>query len=626
MLGQPSAHRRMRLASIPDEPLLGMERRHEQAGFSLASRLRVVSPEDRAARPPWLTPSGRAWVAFAGRIDDRETLRAALELRDHAIGIPDGELVARAIDQWDVDAPAHFLGDYAIAAWFPTERRLVLVGDPMGNRTVYYSRLGDDVFFSTSLRGMLAMPEVPRRLDETFLADFLAVNFTDTESTFYAAVRKVTAGCSVSISPAGIRKSTFHRFDPDRRIHFKRDEDYVDAALELIDRAVADRMRSVGPVPIIGSGGLDSAIIAAAAVRHSAHVPFLTAIPCPELTTVRTRKTTYVDESIRVEALAKAFPALQPELIPASKAFTEDPDVILAAAGGAIPARVPGQIGWFETVRNRASQLGATSYLTGGVGNHTLTWPGNRYILHLIRQGRWLEATRELTGGGVNPGQLARNVYGHIVKPLMPLSFRPASYARFSALKASAIEEFRIVERMRACGNDPQWFFSRDDRQLRIHLLHRNRANRPESLNLLRGLHGPEYLAPIGDLRVVEFSLAIPLDQFRRHGESRWLGRRMLRKAGAPSLITDSRSRGYQNPEWFARLTASRSSYLSQIESLRRSATASRLLDIDRLERLATDWPKNAQEAHRMATQLRIALGGGLNVGSFIAWAEGTNA
>ncbi|MGG2362599.1 asparagine synthase-related protein, partial [Salmonella enterica] len=79
---------------------------------------------------------------------------------------------------------------------------------------------------------------------------------------------------------------------------------------------------------------------------------------------------------------------------------------------------------------------------------------------------------------------------------------------------------------------------------MRIHLLHRNRSYRAENTAQLRALYGVDYIAPIGDLRLIEFCLAIPNDQFRRNGQSRLLARRMLEAAGIPPMIARGEQRG----------------------------------------------------------------------------------
>ena len=98
-----------------------------------------------------------------------------------------------------------------------------------------------------------------------------------------------------------------------------------------------------------------------------------------------------------------------------------------------------------------------------------------------------------------------------------------------------------------------------------------------------------------------------------------------MRAAGVPALVSENNQRGYQHPEWFAHLSRVRPSLPGQLARLRRSPTASRLLDLDRLERLIAEWPENTAAAEAARVQLQVMLQEALHVGNYIAWVEGTN-
>lgn len=566
--------------------------------------------------------AGRAGVAFAGRLDDRLTLASALDL-PLSDALTDMVLAARAVERWGVDAPRHLLGDFALAAWFGDDRRLLLAGDPMGMRTVYSWRGADRVLFSTNLRDLLAMPGVPRAVDELFVADHLAMNYGDDAATFYRDIRKVPPGTSVLLSAQGSDSQAFHRFDPERRIRLATDQDYVDHARELLDQAVTDRMRGES-IAIVGSGGLDSACLAVAALRHGSAVPFLTAVPEPGLPTPRTAG--YIDERPYVEALAAAFPKLQAEFLAPDPETDWTPESWSLMSAGATPYRMATHVLWLNAPVRRAAALGATHYLTGAVGNHSLTWDGLRGLPSLFRQGRWLRLAREiaLISKG-NPRRLAGLAWRFLYQPLVGRRFREQDLLSACGLAPAALRQVDMAERLRQRGNDPAFILSPDSRGFRIAAICRNRARRPDGMNSLRSFQGIGNSAPLGDLRLVEFCLAIPEDQYLRDGTTRWLARRLLRAAGVPALVSENRQRGYQHPEWFAHLNRARPSLPGQLARLRRSPTASRLLDLDRLERLVADWPETTAAAEATRVQLQVMLQEALHVGNYIAWVEGTN-
>lgn len=613
------------LPAIADEPFLERQICHADDRSRLHHRLRIAVPEDRLEAQPWPAWGGAGWVAFAGRLADRDNLARILGLASSQ-SVADGRLAALAFEKWGATAPARFHGDYAIAAWHGGERRLILAADPLANRGVFHVRRGNLVWFATSIRPLLAVPEVPRAVDEELIIDMLAYNRFDSDRTVFRAVRKVVAGTSTVLTADRTETVAFHRFDPERRLRLRRDRDYVEAAWELLDRAVAERLRAVGPVPISGSGGLDSACLAVSATRAGAPVHFLTMVPDPALPAYAHR-TGYTDESERVRALAGALPGLAPTLLPAQLDPDWSPDAPRLLAAGAVPTDRASQLEWFSPVyRHAGAVLGARGLLTGGVGNHTLTWEGLRLPAQFLRERRWAALLREvLLQGRGGLRRMARMVKWEVLPYFRPPRFDADILTDMLCVNRQALLEHKVLERMERHGNDPQWRFTTNDRQMRIHLLHRNRAYRAESTAQLRAMYGVDYMAPIGDLRLIEFCLAIPEDQFRRNGESRRLARRMLESAGVPPVIARSERRGLQNPEWFAMLSRARPGLPDLIARVRRNATACRLIDIDRLEKVVADWPADAATAQRHAGPLRSGLVFALNVGSFVAWAEGTN-
>ena len=225
------------------------------AGF--VHRLYAITPEDRFERQPWASRDGSWRLVFAGRLDDREALAAQLglplpDLREMA----DGALCLAAIERWGEEAPAHLFGAFAFACWNERDRRLLLCRDPTGVRSLYLHRGLHFIAFATAINALHALPEVPHALDETAVGDLLANNPFETRRTVYRGIERVRPG-EIVLYAGG--DATMRRYwQPQRRaLGLKSHEDCVEAAREQLDRAVARTLRSIGPVAVSASGGLD---------------------------------------------------------------------------------------------------------------------------------------------------------------------------------------------------------------------------------------------------------------------------------------------------------------------------------------------------------------------------------
>jgi asparagine synthase (glutamine-hydrolysing) len=140
----------------------------------------------------------------------------------------------------------------------------------------------------------------------------------------------------------------------------------------------------------------------------------------------------------------------------------------------------------------------------------------------------------------------------------------------------------------------------------------------------MRAQFGLDIRYPAADRRLVEFCLALPEDQYRRDGVSRWLVRRLLNGALPDSVVWDSR-RELQAPDWHERLALERPGLERQINALAACTDANELIDLERLRRLVREWPSGHWEGYEAVRSYRFILQRGLAAGRFIRWIEGGN-
>jgi asparagine synthase (glutamine-hydrolysing) len=191
-----------------------------------------------------------------GRIDARDDLCRALGVASSAT---DTDLVTSAFERWGDDAPAHILGDFAIAVWDEARRRLVLARDRFGVRPLYFVRETKSV--SSDLASLIAKDEP---LDEMAINDFLLFGQgRDPARTTFARIERVPPAHIAILDEDGIR---FRRYwsvpvaDVPRKTG-----DAVEEFRAVFAQAVADR--AAERVAISLSGGVDSTAVAATLAR-----------------------------------------------------------------------------------------------------------------------------------------------------------------------------------------------------------------------------------------------------------------------------------------------------------------------------------------------------------------------
>jgi asparagine synthase (glutamine-hydrolysing) len=521
--------------------------------------------------------------------------------------LPDGSLLAAALARWGDQTPERILGDYAFAHWAPARRRLVLAVDPMALRSLYFHCDDRRIVFATVLRALLALPCVPRDLDEGAFADLLVRNGGEPHRTLYRAIDRVPAAHYLAFADGRQTARRYWRPDPARREWHRSEQDYVERGRELLGRAVADRMPAHDPIVITVSGGLDSTGIAATAalLDPARRIRTLTRLPAAGAILPR-RRGPRSDERALVELLARSHPSLDCGFIDADAPEAVETEPAGWFAGRALPALSAIPAGWGWPVMRQVMALGSPAILSGSLGNLTLSWAG--------RDAGWRRTTTELL-----PFALRRRVRRWTGRS-------EVAWPNYSPLAPAFAAEIGLEDRYSRYRVAPD-HVTRGDPRLAPGLGLPCAGGQAVVLDIMaaqRAATGVELRLPLADMRLVEFCLAIPDDQFRHGAATRLLARR-VRADRVPAEILDNPVRGAQAPEWFSRLAPRRPALYAALSRIERSPLAARVLDLPRLKRLLDAFPADADAAEARRSDYLSVLANGIHAGQFICWLEGRN-
>ncbi len=232
-----------------------------QGPVGLACQLMRVTPESRAEVQPLVHPNGV--VIFDGRLDNREELvRRLSDAPGVSAASPDPDLILAAYLAWGENFPERLYGDFALAVFDPHRQKLVLVRDAVGIKPLYYCRQGDTFIFASEIKAILAHPRITALPDDHMLAHlFLDPPGAHAEQTFFKNISTLPPAHKVVITPRGLTVQQYWDFDPSRQIRLRSYQEYVEAFQDLFGKAVRHRLRSLSPVAVAVSGGLDSSSI-----------------------------------------------------------------------------------------------------------------------------------------------------------------------------------------------------------------------------------------------------------------------------------------------------------------------------------------------------------------------------
>ena len=237
----------------------------EAAGF--AHLALHVTPESVQERQPLRSADGHLWLTADARIDNRSELMAVLAAKGYLTEpqVTDADLILAAYRFWGHDCAAHLIGDFAFALWDAKRQQLFAARDPMATRAFYYRYTPRQLLFATEVKQLLAVPGVPARIFEPMLGAWLAFHPGNADWTFYDEIKQLPARHALVADADGCRVWPYWDIDPNYRIRHRRGEDYAEEFRELFQEAVACRLRSLKPVGLSMSGGVDSGSVGAMA-------------------------------------------------------------------------------------------------------------------------------------------------------------------------------------------------------------------------------------------------------------------------------------------------------------------------------------------------------------------------
>jgi len=258
---------------------------HVAGPAALGNALFRATNESQSEAAP-CSLDGHVWITADAFLTGREELVDALRAvgREASLNRPDSELILHAYHAWGDGCLDRLLGYFAFILWDGTKQRMLAARDHFGNRALYYAHVGQRLVLCNSLDGLMQDLGVSARLSDFHVGCFLALGSTtylDQGGTSYEAVRKIRPAECLVAERDGVKLRRYWvcpaEVEPFR---YRREEEVVERFRELFARAICDRLRSKRLCFTV-SGGMDSTSVLAMTahvIRQRGHGPELIAL------------------------------------------------------------------------------------------------------------------------------------------------------------------------------------------------------------------------------------------------------------------------------------------------------------------------------------------------------------
>jgi asparagine synthase (glutamine-hydrolysing) len=222
-----------------------------------------TTPEEVGEEQPIASPDGRYRLTADARIDNRDDLIDALCNAypvDRASS--DAQLILAAYSRWGRECVRHLIGDFAFALWDARTRRLLLARDVIGLRQLFYAVVDGVWCFATRIGAIAPLLAGRLSLNRPLIEDFLRNHWRRHEcQTVYREIRRLPPAHTLIPTGDATRPQLYYILGQERPDCRSREE-WIEAFRCVLNEAVRCRLRSVGPVGILTSGGLDSPALA----------------------------------------------------------------------------------------------------------------------------------------------------------------------------------------------------------------------------------------------------------------------------------------------------------------------------------------------------------------------------
>jgi asparagine synthase (glutamine-hydrolysing) len=215
-------------------------------------------------------------IVFNGEIYNHVELRNELKKLGHEFQSQnDTEVLLTAYSEWGIDCLNRFNGMFAFALFDAFDQKLFLVRDRAGEKPLFYHQNGNTLFFTSELKALLANPALPRNICFGALDYYLSYGYVPGSNCILKNYNKLPPAHVLSFDLTNGNTNIWCYWKvPEFKNSFAiTDINELLFELEgLLEDSVSRQLIADVPIGILLSGGVDSSLVTAMAVRNSSQV------------------------------------------------------------------------------------------------------------------------------------------------------------------------------------------------------------------------------------------------------------------------------------------------------------------------------------------------------------------
>jgi len=248
-----------------------------EAGVGLAHRRLSIVDLSSAGHQPMISHCGRFVLIINGEIYNHAELRAEFSHNNAApwwCGHSDSETLLAAISHWGLEqALKRCTGMFALALWDRSNRTLSIAIDRLGEKPLYYGRIGRRFVFASELSAIKVATNASLEIDRNAVCLLLRHNYILAPHSIFQGIHKLEPGQILSVKPsvngADVTKMSAYWSSAETAAAGVANpftgtpEDTIETLDSLLKQSIKRQMVADVPVGAFLSGGIDSSAVVA---------------------------------------------------------------------------------------------------------------------------------------------------------------------------------------------------------------------------------------------------------------------------------------------------------------------------------------------------------------------------
>ena len=244
-------------------------------------RLSIIDLSN-AGHQPMVDADGELCIAFNGEIYNYKDLRTELISEGYAYrSFSDTEVILAAYRQWNTGCLTRLNGMFSFAIFDARREQVFIARDRAGEKPLFYVLENGTLTFSSELKGLMMNPGLSRQIDAEAFDCYLAEGYVPGDRCILQGVKKLPPAHAMvfDLNSGQSRIWRYWRmpdYDPSIEAGTVDEDALLDELEALLEDAVRRQLVADVPVGILLSGGIDSSLLTAMALRSNPAVKTFT--------------------------------------------------------------------------------------------------------------------------------------------------------------------------------------------------------------------------------------------------------------------------------------------------------------------------------------------------------------